>query len=167
MNTQEVIDTISRATNDLFVTLRQQDEAIKQHEADVVRLEARISVLEGMLADSRSAHSESRDYADKSISDLRASLASMTAERDLAVQAQNKLKDIILNVAATVDSVVNPPAAVTAQPPRPVLVDDKGLPHDPETGKFVEVPKHTEVRESVVERPLATGTEGYRPYWER
>ncbi len=160
MNTQDVIETISRATNDLFATLRQQDEAIRGFETTVQRLEQRINNLESMLADSRQAHNTTMEDAAKLVADLRAQLSTMTTERDTAVTAQNKLKDVILNVAAGIDHVVNPkemtqpsvnPFEGHEPAPKPsVLFDEKGFPHDPVTGKFVEPP--AEVKEDY--RPL-------------
>lgn len=170
MNTQDVIETISRATNDLFATLRSNDETIRGFEATVERLERRITDLEARLADERTSNNEFSTRMHANVADLRISLGDMTKQRDEAIKEQVRLKDVILNVAAAVDSVVNPPASqseastigvaqsnsLAAEPPRPHIVDDKGLPHHPETGRFVEVPKAEE------ERPLQTGTDWWK-----
>jgi predicted ribosome quality control (RQC) complex YloA/Tae2 family protein len=159
MNTQDVIDTISRATNDLFATLRSNDEVIKGFESRVELLEARIKDLEHRLDQSRQSHEDYRAEARQTIAALHDELEVARKTVTEATKEQTRLKDIILNVAAAVDSVVNPgektmPTMAADLSPKPVLVDDKGLPHDPETGRFVEPEK-------------ATGTDGpFKPYWE-
>lgn len=170
MNTQDVIETISRATNDLFATLRNNDETIRGFEATVERLERRITDLEELIAHERTSNNEFSTRMHSMVADLRISLGDMTKQRDEAIKEQVRLKDVILNVAAAVDSVVNPPTALVqgvnptateiaermGEAPRPHIVDDKGLPHHPETGRFVEVPKAEE------ERPLQTGTDWWK-----
>lgn len=146
MNTQEVIDTISRATDELCNVLRQSQATIEDQAKRIEKLESQLDWELDAHSATKRMHVETKDM-----------LSNLQGQHTAAKVELSKLHDIILSIATAVEPIVSPKTDV---PEVAVMKDEPNAP-----AASLELPAANPVPEpdrssGVIENP----SEPYRPF---
>lgn len=116
MDANEIIGKLQSSFNELLQVMQAQERTIADLQARVTDLEHRLENTSQLLQQERNSHSNTRDALYGQIDGLKAELSQARESVTSATKERDHLRDIVLNIGASIDHIVNPPKPAEAPP---------------------------------------------------